>query len=47
MAKYTKNFASMVGETNAYWGKNGLVQFVEGLLGPSDREDSHGDKRTE
>lgn len=47
MAKYTKNFASMVGETNGYWGKDGLVQFVESFLGPADREDSHEDKRTE
>ena len=38
MAKYTKNFDSMVGETNDYWGKDGLVRFVESLLGPADSE---------
>lgn len=43
MAKYTKNFALMVSEKNAYWGKDGLARFVESLLGPADRDNLDGD----
>jgi hypothetical protein len=37
MAKYNKNFDSLLEEMNEYWGEDGLIKFVENLLGPPDQ----------